>query len=420
MRKHYAGKAREGRHMAILWGDCLYRLQEIHSETVDMIYLDPPFFSQRMHQLSDRNGGKVYTFEDKWENKTAYVDYLRERLKACHRILKSTGSLFLHCDKNSSHILRVLLDEIFGSEQFQNEIIWYYKRWSNAKKGLQNNHQTIYFYSKTKDFKFYPQYQQYAQGTNVEQLLQKRDRNINGKVNYKKDAMGEVLLSKPKQGVPLGDVWEMPLLNPRAIERVGYPTQKPVALLERLIELVTDEGDLVVDPFLGSGTTIVAAKRLGRNFIGIDNSEAAIKISLSRLQSLVKTESKILQKGQRAYRSQDAEIKKYIEALDALPVQRSSGIDGFLKYYIHDKPVAIHIQRQSETLEEAKQKLMAATQSKLCEKLIVVCTHKACKNSTEACSQGKQCNMNNTNHLDDNESKIIVINSYQVILDSLF
>lgn len=418
MRKHYTGKAREGGHMAILWGDCLYRLKEIGNATVDMVYLDPPFFSQRIHTLKSKDGGKVYSFEDKWKNKTTYVDYLRARLMECHRVLKPTGSLFLHCDKKSSHNLRLLLDEIFGSEQFQNEIIWYYKRWSNHKKGLQNNHQSIYFYSKTKAFKFYPQYQKYATATNVEQLFQKRGRNQRGKVNYKKDKSGKILLGNPKSGVPLGDVWEIPFLNPRAIERVGYPTQKPIALLERMIEMVTDKGDVVLDPFVGSGTTIVAAKRLGRNFIGIDESEEAIRISLKRLQHLVKTESKILQKGKAAYKSQDAQVLQYLTALDALPVHRSPGIDGFLKYYMQNKPVAIRIQRQNETLKEAQQKLIGATQSKLCHKLIIIRTHE---------DKGEINDHNNEyaiykNADDDNSemaNKLVIIESYQLILHRL-
>lgn len=411
--------------MAILWGDCLYRLQEIKTGTVDMVYLDPPFFSQRTHALTNRKSGKVYTFEDKWENKKAYVDYLRLRLIECHRVLKQTGSLFLHCDKNSNHDLRQLLDEIFGPEQFRNEIIWCYKRWSNHKKGLQNNHQTIYFYSKTEAFKFYPQYTAYAVGTNVEQLLQKRTRDQIGKVNYKKDAAGNVLLGEPKKGVPLGDVWEIPFLNPRARERVDYPTQKPVALLERLIKLVTEEGDRVLDPFMGSGTTAVAAKRLDRDFIGIDHAQRAVEISMKRLESLVKTQSRILQKGSNAYKSQEADVLQYIEALDAMPVHRSRGIDGFLKYYIQDKPVAIRVQRLDETLEEAKGKLVGATQSKLCSLLIVVCTHLEKEEVAQAEKgendiDGFNRPITGAKHKESNwDKKIIVIDSYKVKLERL-
>ncbi len=394
--------------MAILWGDCLYRLQEIASETVDMVYLDPPFFSQRTHTLTNKKTGEVYRLEDKWESRKHYVEYLRCRLVECHRVLKPTGSLFLHCDKTSSHNLRVLLDEIFGREQFQNEIIWYYKRWSKHKKGLQNNHQTIYFYSKTKQFKFYEQYQAYSNTTNVEQLLQKRDRYEGGRVDYKRNEIGEILVGKPKQGVPLGDVWEIPFLNPKALERVGYPTQKPVLLLERLIEMVTDKGDVVLDPFLGSGTTAVAAKRLQRRFIGIDQSEAAIRISLNRLQSLVKTESKMLQGKTYGYKVQEQEILNYLKALDAVPVHRSCGIDGFLKYHMKDRPVAIRIQRQDETLEEAKTKLINAAQSKLCSVLIVLHTHQD-RDSTQKDMKDKLYSL----------PQIIVIESYQILLKQL-
>ena len=127
-----------------------------------------------------------------------------------------------------------------------------------------NAHQTIYFYSKSKDFKFNTIYKAYAPTTNIDQILQDRQRTKNGKSVYKKDKNGNVVLGKEKRGVPLSDVWEIPYLNPKAKERVGYPTQKPVLLLQQILEIATDEDDLVVDPFNGSGTTCVAAKSMNK------------------------------------------------------------------------------------------------------------------------------------------------------------
>lgn len=158
--------------------------------------------------------------------------------------------------------MRIILDDEFGESNFRSEIIWAYKRWSNAKKGLLSGHQTIFFYSKTDNFKFNTMYTEYSPTTNVDQILQERVRNSAGKASYKYDKKGDIVIAKEKKGVPLSDVWEIPFLNPKARERTGYPTQKPVELLEKIIKISTDEGDSVFDPFCGSGTTLVAAKIL--------------------------------------------------------------------------------------------------------------------------------------------------------------
>lgn len=152
------------------------------------------------------------------------------------------------------------------------------------------------FYSKTKDFKFNKIYTNYSETTNIDQILQARVRNKNGKSVYKIDNNGEIVIGQSKKGVPLSDVWEIPFLNPKAKERTGYPTQKPIILLEQILKLVTDENDLVVDPFVGSGTTVVAAKILNRKYIGIDKSQEAITLTKDRLNSLIKTESYLLKK----------------------------------------------------------------------------------------------------------------------------
>jgi site-specific DNA-methyltransferase (adenine-specific) len=129
-----------------------------------------------------------------------------------------------------------VLDQVFGVENFQSEIIWSYKRWSNSKKGLLNNHQTIFFYSKTKEFKFNQKYDDYSASTNIDQIVQLRERDTRNKAVYKKNDDGTPVLCATKKGVPMGDVWDIPYLNPKAKERVSYPTQKPILLLERIIE----------------------------------------------------------------------------------------------------------------------------------------------------------------------------------------
>ena len=240
-----------------------------------MVYLDPPFFTQKKQSLKNSQG-KEYEFSDIWGSRNEYIFFMRERLLEIKRILKESGTVFLHCDSTASHYLRVLLDEIFGEDNFRSEIIWSYKRWSNSKKGLLAGHQTIFLYSKTSKYKFNTIYCNYSPTTNLDQILQERVRNEDGKASYKRDMSGNIVIGKEKRGVPLSDVWEIPFLNPKAKERTGYPTQKPIELLERIIKISTDEGDIVLDPFCGSGTTLVAAKLLGRRYLGIDINPSAI------------------------------------------------------------------------------------------------------------------------------------------------
>ena len=348
-------------NQVLIHGDCLTGLKRMKEESADLVYLDPPFFTRKKQSLKTRDNSKEYSFEDAWESVGEYARYIGERLEECRRILKSSGSVFLHCDRSASHYLRVALDEVFGSRNFRSEIVWTYRRWSNAKKGLLNRHQIIHFYSKTPDFKFNPVYESYSPTTNIDQIFQKRTRTGNGKTAYKKTDDGNYELVERKKGVPLSDVWEIPYLNPKAKERTGYPTQKPVLLLERIIELVTDEGDTVVDPFCGSGTTLVAAKLLNRKSAGIDISEDAIELTRRRLRNPLKSESKLLKNAKRTYLDRDDRIVELLNEIGAVPVRRNKGIDGFLKIDGEMLPVPVRIQRPHETVEEAGDRLLSAS-----------------------------------------------------------
>lgn len=359
----------------IVLGDCLDLMSNVKDESVDLIYMDPPFYTQTFQKLYDKQG-RQYSFDDSWATIEDYVEYIRLRFKECRRVLKNTGSIFVHCDRNASHYLKIALDNVFGEGSFQSEIVWSYKRWSNSKKGLLNNHQIIFFYSKTADFKFNTMYTDYSETTNVDQILQDRVRDENGKSKYKTDDNGVVVMGQAKKGVPLSDVWEIPYLNPKAKERVGYPTQKPIILLEQIIKLVTDEGDLVLDPFAGSGTTLVAAKMLNRNYLGFDISKDAVELTNSRLDELVKTESILLKRGKEAYQNLDKNCLAVINSIDAVPVQRNSGIDGFLKEHIDGGSVSIRIQRENETLGETIAKLTKASKTKQCSYMVAIRTHK--------------------------------------------
>lgn len=353
-------------------GDCLSVLQRLEARSVDLFYVDPPFFTQKVHALTTRDGNAHYSFRDLWSSREDYGDFILDRLRECHRCLKSTGSLFFHCDENAAHIARLALDEIFLSENFQSEIVWNFRRWSNSKKGLMPSHQTILFYSRSEAFKFNAMTTSYSESTNIDQILQKRVRDDRGKAIYARDEEGEPVTNGAKRGVPLGDVWEIPYLNPKAKERVGYPTQKPVLLMERIIELSTDRGDLVVDPFCGSGTTVVAAHLLGRLAIGIDTSQEALRLTEQRLGDPIKTESRLLERGRENYVRADLHILECLKGMAYHPVHRNSGIDAILAEACFGKPVCIRIQRRNETIEEAARALYKAAAGKGGAKLIVV------------------------------------------------
>lgn len=183
----------------IIHADCLNYMKTIKDNSIDLIYLDPPFFTQRTQKGVLRNEKKVVEFQDSWKDIEEYIYYIKVRLIEMKRILKDTGSIFLHCDKTASHHLRVLLDNVFGINNFQSEIIWSYKRWSNSKKGLLNSHQNIYFYSKSSKFKFNTIYTDYSATTNIDQILQQRKRDENGKCVYKTDEDGNVITENEKK-----------------------------------------------------------------------------------------------------------------------------------------------------------------------------------------------------------------------------
>ena len=301
---------------------------------------------------------------------------MSERLKEAHRVLKETGNIFVHCDNNASYIFRDILEKIFGSSNFQSEIIWTYKRWSNSKRGLINAHQTILFYSKTSKFKFNRIYTDYSPTTNVDQLLQERVRDSNNKTVYKRDDNGNTIAPKAKKGVPLSNVWDIPYLNPKAEERVGYPTQKPLALLERIIRLGSDPGDVVLDPFCGSGTTLVAAKLLGREFIGFDVSADAINITNSRLANPIETKSRLLKKGVSSYITKNEMVLNLLHSINAKPVFRNKSIDGIINDLDNDQLILVKIQTKNESLEETKTLLARALNKKKLSRGLIIRTHK--------------------------------------------
>lgn len=355
-------------------GDCLNVMASIEKSSIDLIYLDPPFFSEKKHKLKTRDRAKEFSFDDIWGSDLAYSEFLYKRISLMKDLLKDTGSIFVHCDKSGEHIVRAILDNVFGSENFQSEIIWSYKRWSNSKKGLLPSHQNIYFYSKSENFKFNTILTAYSETTNIDQILQSRTRDSSNKSVYKFDENGQFEHGKEKVGVPLNDVWDIPYLNPKAKERVGYPTQKPLLLLERIIELVTDKDDLVLDPFCGSGTTCVAAKLANRKYIGIDESVDAVELANDRISNPIKTDSNLLKKGRDSYINADKDSIGLLLGIPFNPVQRNKGIDAILVEQFEGTSILVRIQKMNETLAEAAVHLLKAKKTKRSKKVILIQT----------------------------------------------
>ena len=368
-------KTRQVSDVAIIEGDCLDILSKQSDQCADLVYIDPPFFTQKQHKLKTRDRSRTFSFSDLWDSHEEYARFLFDRLQLCWQVMKPTASLYFHCDRNAVHIVRMILDEVFGNDNFRSEIIWTYRRWSNSRRGLLPAHQNILYYTKSRTFTFNTIYTEYSPSTNVDQILQQRERDADGKSVYKRDSDGQPIANGSKRGVPLGDVWDIPYLNPKARERVGYPTQKPLLLLERIISISSNDGDVVLDPFCGSGTTLVAAKLLGREYMGIDTSRDACELAASRLDNPIKSESDLLQFGRESYRNADDDILRYLHGITFTPVQRNRGIDAILSREIEGKPILVRIQRQSEAIHECAAKLIKASDAKDAGALVVIKTH---------------------------------------------
>ena len=237
--------------------DNLELMAEIKDNTIDLIYCD----------ILYGTGRKFKDFQDLKPIRSEIESHYIPRIKEMHRILKPSGSIYLQMDTRINHWIRCIMDDIFGYDKFRNEISWWYKRWSNISFGFQKMHDVIIFYSKDKS-KFNIQYQDYAKPNEIEDTIRgvidgKLVRLKNGDGSYKKR-------ETENKGVPLHDVWEMQHIQPTAKERLGYDTQKPKALIERIIKASSNEGDLVADFYSGSFTTAEVCKDLKRNFIGCD------------------------------------------------------------------------------------------------------------------------------------------------------
>ncbi len=281
---------------ALYCGDCLQWMQRWDEEGIDLVYLDPPFCTQTRY-FSSHDDALRPAFRDVWRwdeaarsrlqnlltskdaslrraveglhrilgdvALTSYLTYLAERLVEAQRLLRRTGSLYLHCDPGVSHYLKVLLDALFGQENFRNEIVWHYQTGGASKARFAKKHDILLFYSKTRDYRFDASSVPFARTEKA--LLRARHRR------------GARIECTNTTKLPM-DVWsDIAALNPMSKERVGYPTQKPLALLTRIVRASSRAGDVVLDPFCGCGTTLQAARDAGRRWIGIDASRVAIE-----------------------------------------------------------------------------------------------------------------------------------------------
>lgn len=302
----------------LYYGDNLDILRKyIDDESVDLIYIDPPFNSNQAYNVifSEPNGtssqAQIRAFDDTWDwieakqtyseiienasikivecissfhnflgttDMMAYLVMMTPRLIELHRVLKPTGSFYLHCDPTASHYLKIILDQVFGVENFQNEITWCYTRPSNIQKRFPRVHHVIFFYTKSDKWTFN------RDEIRIPYHAESKARSLRGAGT--KSVMGTKGSDRlhPEGKVP-EDWWVIPELQGNALERLGYPTQKPEALLERIIKASSNEGDVVLDAFAGCGTTIAVAQRLKRRWIGIDITHIAITVIKNRLKN---------------------------------------------------------------------------------------------------------------------------------------
>jgi DNA modification methylase len=422
--------------------DNLELLEDFPDECIDLVYLDPPFFSNRDYEVIWGDEAEIRSFKDRWKGGIDYyVDWMSKRLRQMHRVLRANGSLFLHCDQAASHYLKVALDEIFGRQHFRNEIIWRRTASNSAAKRFGPIHQTILYYGKSDATPFYPVHGPYTEGyvrdyfTHEDErgryrpvlltgsgtrkgesgsqwrhynptssgrhwavpkylveryqamtggdltgcpLVERLDRldeaglihwgtrkASGGVPNYKyylSDASGVALqdiwgyqpgtagmvYGRPDEGIDQDVKW----LSAKDRERVGYPTQKPEGVLERIIRSSTKKGDVVLDPFCGCGTTVAVAHRLGREWIGIDISPSAVEVMKDRLEKngatpktegLPETEDDLRELGH--YEFQNWAVLKVHGEPSPTP-NNDEGVDGLS--FMYEEPIQV---KQSDQVD---------------------------------------------------------------------
>ena len=321
--------------------DNLSRLRQFPDECIDLVYLDPPFFSNRHYEVIWGDEAEVRSFEDRWEGGIQhYLNWMEERVLELRRVLRPSGSIYLHCNYYAGHHLKIMLDKLFGVRNFQNEIVWCYRGGGVPKSAFARKHDTIFFYTKGEEPHFFePQYVEYSEST----------KSVTGKTGRRVN-QSEIDLER---GAHMPDWWpDINSLQTWDRERLGYPTQKPEALLERIISASSREGDVVLDPFCGCGTAMVAAERLNREWIGIDISPTAVGIMERRLIKATNGAVRVGVEGMPLTEDHLRELKPFefqnwvIQHLNGTHSPHKTGdmgIDGYS--FMHNDPIQV---KQSE------------------------------------------------------------------------
>jgi site-specific DNA-methyltransferase (adenine-specific) len=279
----------------LLHGDNRAALAELaaeYREKVALAYLDPPFLTQRTFEAIVQTEGprsgplrartKKTAFDDRWTDRAQYLEALGQRLVLVRELLAPHGSVVVHVDPKTSHYVKVMGDEIFGEDCFASEIVWRYRRWPSKTPNFQRVHDVLLRWRKDADAKprFNQPYEPLAASTLATWGTNKQRAVVEADGRRARSSTTD----EPTKGVPMGDVWEIGVIAPVARERTGYPSQKPEALLERILGALSDPGDIVLDPYAGSGTTLAVAARLGRFFVGVDQSDVAVDTATKRLR----------------------------------------------------------------------------------------------------------------------------------------
>lgn len=276
----------------LVGGDNLTALRLLQQEPTRfaLAYLDPPFLTGREHAHVERKRGKsgeivrtlTPAFDDRWDSLDDYLAALKPRIAAARDLLMADGCLVLHVDPKTSHYLKVMCDQIFGRDCFASEIIWRYRRWPAKTPNFQRVHDVLLRY--VKDARQAPRFHQLYEPLAPSTLATwgtKKQRAVTDSTGRRTRSS---TTAEATPGAPLGDVWEIGIVAPVAKERTGYPTQKPEALMSRLVESCSLPGDAVLDVYAGSGTTATVARKLGRAAVSIDASSQALDVARRRLK----------------------------------------------------------------------------------------------------------------------------------------
>ncbi len=263
-------------------GDNLARMRAMFEagQRFTLSYLDPPFFTGRDFATAD---GEM-AFADRWDSLDHYLDELGERMRVAHLLLEPHGSVVVHVDPTVSHYVKVRGDELFGRKNFASEIIWRYRRWPTPTKNFQAMHDVLLrWVTGRAEPRWNQLYEPLSQSTR-DAFKQNKQRATHSKWRAAQRVAGTTDELSP--GAALADVWDISIVAPSGTERTGYPTQKPEKLIERLVMALTNEGERVLAPYMGSGTELAVCHRLGRKCTGIDSSEVAINVARERLGRL--------------------------------------------------------------------------------------------------------------------------------------